>query len=230
MRLFNKELMMKSKLKQVSTAVILTVGLATTPLTVTASGIPVVDGAAATQRAQNFVQQMAEYAKQLTQMKNQYEQQVQQFKSLTGSRNLGNILKDTVKDQVPSEWSAIYKGAKNIDYKSVINSKGYDSKTADRMAVKNLQDMEEVFKSTKTQLDNLTGLMNQINQTQDMKAAADLQNRIAVEQAKIANNQTKLDMLDRLYAQQKDVERRKYASREACMAKHIRDGNYSACN
>ncbi|WP_314934143.1 type IV secretion system protein [Neisseria elongata] len=222
--------MMKSKLKQVSTAVLLTVGLATTPLTVTASGIPVVDGAAATQRAQNFVQQMAEYAKQLTQMKNQYEQQVQQFKSLTGSRNLGNILKDTVKDQVPSEWSAIYKGAKNIDYKSVINSKGYDSKTADRMAVKNLQDMEEVFKSTKTQLDNLTGLMNQINQTQDMKAAADLQNRIAVEQAKIANNQTKLDMLDRLYAQQKDVERRKYASREACMAKHIRDGNYSACN
>ena len=202
--------MMKSKLKQVSTAVLLTVGLATTPLTVTASGIPVVDGAAATQRAQNFVQQMAEYAKQLTQMKNQYEQQVQQFKSLTGSRNLGNILKDTVKDQVPSEWSAIYKGAKNIDY--------------------NLQDMEEVFKSTKTQLDNLTGLMNQINQTQDMKAAADLQNRIAVEQAKIANNQTKLDMLDRLYAQQKDVERRKYASREACMAKHIRDGNYSACN
>ena len=222
--------MMKSKLKQVSTAVILTVGLATTPLTVTASGILVVDGAAATQRAQNFVQQMAEYAKQLTQMKNQYEQQVQQFKSLTGSRNLGNILKDTVKDQVPSEWSAIYKGAKNIDYKSVINSKGYDSKTADCMAVKNLQDMEEVFKSTKTQLDNLTGLMNQINQTQDMKAAADLQNRIAVEQAKIANNQTKLDMLDRLYAQQKDVERRKYASREACMAKHIRDGNYSACN
>ena len=90
--------------------------------------------------------------------------------------------------------------------------------------------MEEVFKSTKTQLDNLTGLMNQINQTQDMKAAADLQNRIAVEQAKIANNQTKLDMLDRLYAQQKDVERRKYAAREACMAKHIRDGNYSACN
>lgn len=222
--------MMKNKLKNTVGAVVLAAGLTAMPLTVTASGIPVVDGAAAAQRAQNFIQQMAEYAKQLTQMKNQYEQQVKQFQSMTGSRNLGNILKDTVKDQVPSEWSAIYKGAKDIDYKSVINSKGYDSKTADRMAVKYLQDMEEVFKSTKTQLDNLTGLMNQINQTQDMKAAADLQNRIAVEQAKIANNQTKLDMLDRLYAQQKDVERRKYAAREACMAKHIRDGNYSACN
>ena len=39
--------------------------------------------------------------------------------------------------------------------------------------------------------------MNQINNTQDIKAATDLQNRIAVEQAKIANNQIKLDMFDR---------------------------------
>lgn len=34
-------------------------------------------------------------------------------------------------------------------------------------------------------VDALNGLMNQINQTQDMKAAADLQNRIAVEQVKL---------------------------------------------
>lgn len=222
--------MMKIKLNKTVSAVLLAAGLATMPLTVTASGIPVVDGAAAAQRAQNFIQQMAEYAKQLTELKNQYRQQVNQFKAMTGSRNLGNILQDTVKDQVPSEWSAIYKGAKDIDYKSVINSKTYDAKAADRITVKNFQDMEEVFKSTQKQLDNLTGLMNQINLTQDVKAAADLQNRIAVEQAKIANNQTKLDMLDRLYARQQEMERRRYASREACMARHIRDGNYSACN
>lgn len=221
---------MKIKLNKTVSAVLLAAGLATMPLTVTASGIPVVDGAAAAQRAQNFIQQMAEYAKQLTELKNQYRQQVNQFKAMTGSRNLGNILQDTVKDQVPSEWSAIYKGAKDIDYKSVINSKTYDEKAADRIAVKNFQDMEEVFKSTQKQLDNLTGLMNQINLTQDVKAAADLQNRIAVEQAKIANNQTKLDMLDRLYVRQQEMERRRYASREACMARHIRDGNYSACN
>ena len=107
---------MTIKLKKTVSAVLLAAGLAAMPLTVTASGIPVVDGAAAAQRAANFVQQMAEYAKQLTQMKNQYEQQVKQFKAMTGSRGLGNILQDAVKDQVPSEWSAIYKGAKDIDY------------------------------------------------------------------------------------------------------------------
>lgn len=220
---------MQIKLKKTVAMILLSTGMAVMPLTVSA-GIPVTNPLQLAQDAANFVKEMDEYAKQLIQMKNQYEQQVKQFKAMTGSRGLGNILQDAVKDQVPSEWSAIYKGAKDIDYKSVINSKGYDSKAADRMAVKNLQDMEEVFKSTKTQLDSLTIMMNQINQTQDMKAAADLQNRIAVEQAKIANNQTKLDMLDRLYARQKEVEQRRYASREACMARHIRDGNYSACN
>ena len=221
--------MMTIKLKKTVSAVLLAAGLAAMPLTVTASGIPVVDGAAAAQRAANFVQQMAEYAKQLTQMKNQYEQQVKQFKAMTGSRGLGNILQDAVKDQVPSEWSAIYKGAKDIDYKSVINSKGYDSKAADRMLVQNYQEMQKVFDSMQTQLNSLTAMMNQINQTQDMKAAADLQNRIAVEQAKIANNQNKLDMLDRLYERKQELNKRNYAAREACMAKQMATGNYSVC-
>lgn len=220
---------MKIKLNKTVSAVLLAAGLATMPLTVTASGIPVVDGAAAAQRAQNFIQQMAEYAKQLTELKNQYRQQVNQFKAMTGSRNLGNILQDTVKDQVPSEWSAIYKGAKDIDYKSVINSKTYDAKAADRATVQSYQEMQKVFDNMQKQLDNLTGLMNQINMTQDVKAAADLQNRIAVEQAKIANNQTKLDMLDRLYARQQEVNKRTYAAREACMAKQMASGNFAAC-
>lgn len=220
---------MKIKLKKTVSAVLLAAGLAAMPLTVTASGIPVVDGAAATQRGQNFIKQMAEYAKQLNELKKQYKQQVKQFKAMTGSRGLGNILQDTVKDQVPSEWSAIYKGAKDIDYKSVINSKTYDEKAADRATVQSYQEMQKVFDNMQKQLDNLTGLMNQINMTQDVKAAADLQNRIAVEQAKIETNQTKLDMLDRLYARQQEVNKRTYAAREACMAKQMASGNFAAC-
>ncbi|MDO1509546.1 MULTISPECIES: type IV secretion system protein [unclassified Neisseria] len=218
---------MKINLKKTA-GVILSVSMAVMPLTVSA-GVPVTNPLQLAQDAANFVKQMAEYSKQLTEMKKQYEQQLKQFKSMTGSRNLGNILKDAVKDQVPSEWSTIYKGAKDIDYKSVINSKGYDSKFADRMTVQNYQEMEKVFDSMKEQLASLDAMMNKINQTQDMKAAADLQNRIAVEQAKIANNQTKLDMLDRLYVRQQELNKRNYAAREACMAKHMASGNYAAC-
>ena len=141
---------MKMNLKKLSAMALLVTSFAAMPLAVTASGIPVVDGAAAAQRAQNFFQQMMEMAKQLAQMKQQYEQQVKQFKAMTGSRNMGNLLKDTLKDQIPSEWSEIYKGAKNIDYKSVINSKAYNPETAQRMAVHNMKEMEKVFNSMET--------------------------------------------------------------------------------
>ncbi|MDO4997324.1 MAG: type IV secretion system protein [Neisseria sp.] len=221
--------MKQFKLKSAVGAVLVASSLLTAPLTVKASGIPVVDGAAAAQRAANFIKEMQEMANQLATMKNQYEQQVKQFKSMTGSRGLGNILKDTVKDHVPSEWSAIYGDIKNADYKSVIHGKSYDTNISDRTLAKNYQDIQEVFNSNKQQLSNLENLMNQINNTQDMKAAADLQNRIAVERAKIANNQTKLDMLDRLYARQQEVNSRNYAIREACMARNMATKNYSAC-
>ena len=220
---------MKIHLKKTVCSVLLAVSLASVPLVSTA-GIPVTDGAAAAQREKNFAKEMLEMGKQLTEMKRQFEQQVKQFKAMTGSRNMGNLLKDTVKDQIPSEWSEIYKGAKNIDYKSVINSKAYNPETAQRMAVHNMKEMEKVFNSMETQLKSLSRLMDEVNNTQDIKAATDLQNRISVEQAKIANNQTKLDMLDRLYKRQQEIEQRQYASREECMARHIRDHNYAVCN
>ena len=220
---------MKIHFKKTVCSVLLAASLASVLFTVTA-GIPVTDGAAAAQREKNFAKEMLEMGKQLTEMKRQFEQQVKQFKAMTGSRNMGNLLKDTVKDQIPSEWSEIYKGAKNIDYKSVINSKAYNPETAQRMAVHNMKEMEKVFNSMETQLKSLSRLMDEVNNTQDIKAATDLQNRISVEQAKIANNQTKLDMLDRLYKRQQEIEQRQYASREECMARHIRDRNYAVCN
>lgn len=220
---------MKIHFKKTVCSVLLAASLASVPFTVTA-GIPVTDGAAAAQREKNFAKEMLEMGKQLTEMKRQFEQQVKQFKAMTGSRNLGNILNNKVKDQIPSEWSAVYEGAKNIDYKSMINSKAYKADDADKLLVQNQQMISKVFSETKKQLENIENLMNQINTTQDIKAAADLRNRIAAEQAKIANNQTKLDMFDRLYKRQQEIEQRRYAARESCMAKHIRDGNYSACN
>lgn len=221
---------MKIQLKKIACAVLLAANLAVVPLSATASGIPVFDGGAAAQRTQNFIKQMAEMGKQFNQLKQQYEQQVKQFKAMTGSRNMGNLLKDAVKDQIPSEWSAVYEGAKNIDYKSVINSKAYQADGADKLLVQNQQLISQVFADTKKQLANIEKLMSQIDSTQDIKAAADLQNLIAAEQAKIANNQIKLDMFDRLYKQQQEIEQRRFAAREACMARHMRDRNYSACN
>lgn len=79
-------------------------------------------------------------------------------------------------------------------------------------------------------MQNIEYLRNAINGTTDIKSSADLQNRIAVEQAKINNTQIKLDMMDRLYQQQEKIEKKKYAVREACMARHMFDKKYEECN
>ena len=73
-------------------------------------------------------------------------------------------------------------------------------------------------------------MREEINNTQDIKAATDLQNRIATEQAKINNTQIQLDMMDRFYAQQEKIEKKKYAMRESCMARHMYDRKFEECN
>ena len=37
-------------------------------------------------------------------------------------------------------------------------------------------------------------------------------------------------MMDRLYQQQEKIEKKKYAVREACMARHMFDKKYEECN
>lgn len=64
-------------------------------------------------------------------------------------------------------------------------------------AVKPAQDKAfagEAYAAAKSRLDQINSLMGQINQTQDPKAIAELQGRIASEQAMIANEQTKLQL------------------------------------
>lgn len=172
---------------------------------VNASGIQVVDGAAAAQRAANFIKEMTEMANQLSTMKSQLEQQRQQFKALTGSRNLGNIFKQASLDQIPDEWKGIYRDIKDKNYKSLTDSKLYQRDGGMEALAKQYSNARKALDDVESRITALNGLMNQINQTQDMKAAADLQNRIAVEQGKIANIQIALDMADRMSQQEEKL-------------------------
>lgn len=193
---------------------------------VSASGIPTFDAAAATNAIQSLLQmkeQIQNQIKQLTELKNQ-------VKAQTGSRNMGNLLKDTVKSQIPSEWSSLYGDIKDIDYKSVLSGKKYNPKTTLKLLINNEEFSKKAFDELQTQLDTIDKLRNAINSTQDIKAAADLQNRIATEQAKIQTTQAKLDMMDRMFAQQEKIEKKKYAAREACMARHMFDKKFDECN
>jgi len=165
-----------------------------------AAGIPTIDAAALAQMAQQ-VQHMK------TQIDNQISQITElksQVKAMTGTRNLGNLLKDQVKDVIPSEWEDIYRAA-NIDTSKITDLKNFDPQASLKNLASIQQFSERAFEDTKARLGNIDGLMGQIDLTQDLKAATDLQNRIATENAAIMNTQVKLDMMDRLYERQKEV-------------------------
>lgn len=91
-------------------ATITGITLSISSINVQASGIPVFDGAAATNMLQQIIQsktQIDNQIDQITELKNQVA-------ALSGSRNMGKIL-NTVKDQLPNEWQAVYGNAKSTN-------------------------------------------------------------------------------------------------------------------
>ena len=192
---------------------------------VSAAGIPVFDGAA-----------ILKYGEQIVQMKKQIDNQVKQITELksqvsaiTGGREMGNLLKGTVKDQIPDEWNDIYKLV-NIDTSNLTDPKKFDPE-ANLKGLAGIQKMTETaFADTKKRQENINALQAALNNTTDIKAAADLQGRIAAEQATIANNQTKLDQMARMYEIQKEVNARQRTAYNQCVLANWSKGRQNSCN
>ncbi|MCX8748645.1 type IV secretion system protein [Snodgrassella sp. B3088] len=194
-------------------------------INVQASGIPVFDGAAAANMVQQIIQsktQIDNQIEQITELKNQVA-------ALSGSRNMGKIL-NSVKEQLPNEWQAIYGNASSTNYKDLLKGKDYTPEQAAKALFANYDATLKSFQDSKKRLDNIQALMTKINSTKDIKAAADLQSRISAEQAIIQNNQTKLDMMSKMFDLEEKIARTQRSQRDACLARHIADRNYSSCN
>ncbi|WP_055026632.1 MULTISPECIES: P-type DNA transfer protein VirB5 [Xanthomonas] len=164
----------------------------------------------------NQIETMAKWKAQYDQMVSQINQMKQQYASVTGSRGLGQIMNNPVlRDYLPSDWQKVYDSVRTGGYNGLSGSAAviYDAnkvfdacgrmaagaqRTAcEAAAVKPAQDKAfagEAYAAAKSRLDQINSLMGQINQTQDPKAIAELQGRIASEQAMIANEQTKLQL------------------------------------
>lgn len=194
--------------------------------------IPVTDAASIATDVMNHVEDIAKYVEQISQLKAQLDQMKQQYEALTGSRNLGAILNDPkYKDYLPSGWLGVYDSVRNGGYSGLTGSaaaiyeaaKKYDScqhikRDDERIncqarAVKGAADKGfavDAFEIAKGRIGQIEQLMNRINSTDDPKAIAELQGRIAAEQAMIQNEATKLQMFqiiaaaeDRIQQQQR---------------------------
>lgn len=178
--------------------------------------IPVTDGASIAKQVANHVETVAKWKVQYDQMTDQINQAKQQYEALTGGRGLGAILNNPeLRDYLPSDWQGVYDSVRDGGYQGLSGrgltvysaNKIFDScqsVTADEQriacearAVKASQDKGfalDAYDAAKKRINQIDQLMEEINETGDPKAIAELQGRIAAEQANIQNEQTKLQM------------------------------------
>jgi type IV secretion system protein VirB5 len=228
-------------MKKLSASCILAVGIAASSATF--AQIPVTDGASIAKSVENQIETMAKWKMQYDQMVSQIDQMKQQYAAVTGARGMGELFNNPqLRDYLPQDWQGVYDSVKSGGYaglsgraESIYNNKVYDACAAfasteqrtncEAQAVKGAQDKAfalDAYDAAKNRLSQIDQLMRQINQTQDPKAIAELQGRIAVEQAMIQNEQTKLQMYqmvaaaeDRLQEQrQRETNAKMLANRE----------------
>lgn len=194
--------------------------------TVQAQGVPVIDAANLAQA----VQQVAAWQQQLQGMYQQYQQQVAQFKALTGARGFGDILANPLLQKyLPVDMQGMYKGVMSGNLSQVAAATRQQQLIYDCLSEKNersqslcraqleapyaVKDLfQNIYKGTQEQIEQLKKLQAQINLTQDPKAIAELQARIQSEQAQVqtammqAQVVTKLAEIEAKLVEQKRAE------------------------
>ncbi len=201
-------------MKKLSASCILAVGIAASSAAF--AQIPVTDGASIAKSVENQIETMAKWKMQYDQMVSQIDQMKQQYAAVTGARGMGELFNNPqLRDYLPQDWQGVYDSVKSGGYAGLSgraesiydNNKVYDAcvgfvsneqrTNCEAQAVKGAQDKAfalDAYDAAKNRLSQIDQLMRQINQTQDPKAIAELQGRIAAEQAMIQNEQTKLQM------------------------------------
>ena len=177
-----------------------------------AQGIPTIDPAAIAQGLQQLLtmkEQVENQISQITELKNQVT-------AMTGTRNMGNLLKDTLTSAVPNDWKSLYDQV-GINLEDMQDPSKYDPSAS----LNNLSSIYELTQNSLMKSQTITSeiesLMLEINNTQDIKAAADLQSRISAQQAALTLNQSNLDQAYRAYEINEKMIQQQKMERTTCL-------------
>jgi type IV secretion system protein VirB5 len=160
----------------------------------------------------NQAQTMAQWGNQYQQMLQQITHLKNQYEAFTGNRGLGQILNNpALRTYLPDQWAPIYDQVRRGQLRGVssVASSVYAAESFDPNATGGRKRQLEVLAANKAiamqaydaslnRVNNINALMQQADATGDMKAAADLQNRMAAENALIQNEQIRLNLATQL--------------------------------
>lgn len=156
----------------------------------------------------NQAQTMAQWSNQYQQMVQQITHMKNQYEALSGNRGLGRILNNpALRTYLPDQWTSIYDQVRRGQLQgvssrasSVYAAEGFDpNATGGRkrkleVLAANKAITMQAYDASLNRVNNINALMQQADATGDMKAAADLQNRMAAENALIQNEQIRLNL------------------------------------
>ncbi|WP_421380681.1 type IV secretion system protein (plasmid) [Paraburkholderia sp. DD10] len=153
----------------------------------------------------------AELAQQMVQVQQLFQQiqnQEAQYQALTGNSSFGNIMNDaSLRNYLPEQWQNIYDQAKggglsgiSSSMRSIEQQEGMtgagtpgQQRYYDTLATNKAMN-EQAYSATMARMNNIQALMRQSNLTQDPAQKADLQNRMAAEEAMVTNEQTRMQL------------------------------------
>lgn len=157
---------------------------------------------------------LAEWAKQIQSMKQQYDQLKEAQRSFSGARGMEQLVNNpALRRYLPSNYQQILNsGFGNSDqirreYKryGIEQAKVFiDKETKDHFnhnadfAAANRATSEEAYKQASRRFDDLDVLLNKLKTTHDPKDTADLQARISAEHTILQNENNKISMLNAL--------------------------------
>ena len=200
------------------TAVLVSSSLLANP--VIAKGIPTIDLAGLAKAKEQIDNQL----KQIAQLKAQLD-------ALRSKNNWGHVARDAADTNLPDEWKSLYnsvdKASKNKD---LLSSKGYNANADSEQLVQHLKILNRAAEDAQRGVKRIDELFNQLNKTQDIKSSQDLQNRIAAEPAKIQQNQTALDNMERMMRLQEKIQSRKRAAYLNCRRDNVVNRTNKSCS
>jgi type IV secretion system protein VirB5 len=202
--------------------------------------IPVIDVAA----IQQMIQEMLAWQQQLNAMQSQLNQLRQTHTALTGNRGLGSLLHQTAADRnyLPSAWRDVDSVGRGISaryaqlhdrVRALVrnNARITDDELSHlpagaRQAILAARDAaatgealtRAAYERSSDRFSSLGQLIDRINSTGDVKAIAELQGRIAAEQAMLENEAVKLQSYS--YATDASRASAEVARREAVIQGH----------
>jgi len=155
---------------------------------------------------------IGQLVKQLEQMRDQLEQAREHYRSLTGIRGFGDLFNNPLlREYLPEEWTNLYDAVQQGDIAGIsgrvdeliaaakegsIEEISEDVETRQiRLGAVNRAVGEAGFDAAVQRTEQIQSLIEEISNTQDPKGVAELQARIAGEQAAVANEMAKLQLV-----------------------------------